>query len=212
MTKNKTLALVALFIGSFTLSACAGTVEGIKEDWGIFNKNVTKKSEDVRDNLRQSDDKASVIIQDKLCPPVQIDPKMANITEFEDPTKTADNMKISQFKLIDSNTLCELDGDYVSMQIDLTFEGTIGPKAKRNDGSKVFFSYPYFVSVNDIEGNELAQEVFAANVSYGKGETNKKIVETIRQRLPLEDNIAPYQIGVGFSLTDEQIQYNTTMK
>lgn len=208
MTKNKTFILIALIICSFTLSACGSTVEGIKEDWSIFNNNVTKKTEDVRDNLRQSEDQASVIIQNKLCPPVQIDPLMANFTEFEDPNKTTDAMKISQFKLIDSSTLCELDGKFVSMQIDLTFEGKIGPKNKRKDGSKVFFSYPYFVSVNDIEGNELAQEVFAASVSYDKGETTKKIVETIRQRLPLEDNIAPYQIEVGFSLTEEQIQYN----
>ncbi len=208
MTKNKTFILIALIICSFTLSACGSTVEGIKEDWSIFNNNVTKKTEDVRDNLRQSEDQASVIIQNKLCPPVQIDPLMANFTEFEDPNKTTDAMKISQFKLIDSSTLCELDGKFVSMQIDLTFEGKIDPKNKRKDGSKVFFSYPYFVSVNDIEGNELAQEVFAASVSYDKGETTKKIVETIRQRLPLEDNIAPYQIEVGFSLTEEQIQYN----
>ena len=134
------------------------------------------------------------------------------MTEFHNPEKTSDNLIVSQFKLVDTNTLCELDGDYVAMQIDLVFEGMIGPEAKRKDGDKVFFSYPYYVAVNDIEGNQLAEEFFAANVSYGQNETKKKVVETIRQRLPLEEGIAPYQIDVGFSLTEEQITYNAAKK
>lgn len=212
MQNKHITALTFIAIATLTISACASTWEGIQEDFTSMSKAVTKTTTNARDSLSQPEETATVIMQDKLCPSVILDPKMASITEFNDPAKTSDDLIISSFKLVDTNTICELDGDFVAMQIDLVFEGTLGPEAKRKSGDKVFFSYPYFVSVIDIEGNQLAEEVFAASVNYNSGETKKKMVETIRQRLPLEKGIAPYQIAVGFSLTEEQIAYNIAPK
>ena len=205
---NRLIALAFIVIASFALSACAETWDGVKRDFGSLSEAVTKTTNNARESLSQPSNSATVIMQDKLCPAVMINPKLASITEFNDPEKNSDNMIVSKFKVVDSNTLCEIDGDYVAMQIDIVFEGSLGPEAKRKSGDKVFFSYPYFVAVFDLEGNQLAEEVFAASVNYDNGEEKKKMVETIRQRLPLEKGIAPYQIGIGFSLTEDQMVYN----
>jgi len=209
MTKHY---FILTFLSVFLLSGCAETWDGIQRDWNVMGKNVSEKTTEARDSLSQPEDKATVILQDKLCPTVIIDPNMHSITEFNDPAKTNDNLIVSKFKITDSNTLCETDGEFVSMQIDLTFEGNIGPAAVRSGNDKVFFSYPYFVEVKDLDGNQLAQEVFAASATYERNETKKKMLETIRQNLPLEKGTAPYQVYVGFSLTDEQIAYNTLNK
>ena len=205
---NRLIALAFIVIASFALSACAETWDGVKRDFGSLSEAVTKTTNNARESLSQPSNSATVIMQDKLCPAVMINPKLASITEFNDPEKNSDNMIVSKFKVVDSNTLCEIDGDYVAMQIDIVFEGSLGPEAKRKSGDKVFFSYPYFVAVFDLEGNQLAEEVFAASVNYDNGEEKKKMVETIRQRLPLEKGNAPYQIGIGFSLTEDQMVYN----
>jgi|GEM_PF-5682738 len=201
-------ALVFIVIATLALAACAETWDGVKRDFGSLSEAVTKTTNNARESLSQPSDSATVIMQDKLCPAVMINPKLASITEFNDPEKNSDDMIVSKFKVVDSNTICEIDGDYVAMQIDIVFEGSLGPEAKRRSGDKVFFSYPYFVAVFDLEGNQLAEEVFAASVNYDNGEEKKKMVETIRQRLPLEKGVAPYQIGIGFSLTEDQMVYN----
>jgi len=201
-------ALVFIVIATLALAACAETWDGVKRDFGSLSEAVTKTTNNARESLSQPSNSATVIMQDKLCPAVMINPKLASITEFNDPEKNSDDMIVSKFKVVDSNTICEIDGDYVAMQIDIVFEGSLGPEAKRRSGDKVFFSYPYFVAVFDLEGNQLAEEVFAASVNYDNGEEKKKMVETIRQRLPLEKGVAPYQIGIGFSLTEDQMVYN----
>jgi len=210
MTHRFSLPLVIASV--FFLTACGETVEGLKKDWGMFSNTVSEKTGEMTAGLKKSETKAPIIMQDKMCPNVIIESSMRRFVEFNDPEKMSNDMIVSEFNLTETDTICETDGEFVSMQIDMVFEGKIGPAANRNKGQKGFFSYPYFIAVSDLEGNILAEEVFAASVTYEKNEAQKKMVETIRQKLPLEDGIAPYQINVGFSLTEEQLQYNMMKK
>ncbi|MEM7618283.1 MAG: hypothetical protein AAF244_02750 [Pseudomonadota bacterium] len=209
MTKKPLLIVFLAMFSLFVLSGCADTWNGVKKDWGVLTDKVSNATSSVQDSLSQPEERATVIMQDKLCPNVSIDPEMSRIVEFNDPAKTSDDQIVSKFKITDTNTICETDGEFVSMQIDLIFEGNVGPAAVRSGNDKVFFSYPYYVEVANAEGEELAKEVFAASATYNRGEEKKKMVETIKQNLPLEKGIAPYQIFVGFSLTEDQLAYNT---
>ena len=58
---------------------------------------------------------------------------------------------------------------------------------------------------------KLAEESFAASVTYEKNQNRIEIVEIIRQNLPLKaDGSAPvYEIHVGFQLTEDQLVQNT---
>ena len=98
------------------------------------------------------------------------------------------------------------------MRIDLNFHGHLGPKARIKPSDRPFFAYPYFVAVSDSIGNELAKEVFAASVSYEVGQDSIKLVETIRQRLPLDTDgqVPAYQVSAGFQLTEDQLSHNST--
>ena len=107
-----------------------------------------------------------------------------------------------------ADVTCAVNGEFLVTDIDLAFAGQLGPKAKRKDGDRPFFSYPYYISVKDLSGIELARETFAANAVYDSQTQKTRLIETVRQRLPLNNKKAPYKISVGFVLTDEQMAYN----
>lgn len=186
------------------VTACSGTFEGIKQDFGNIGSAMSK----TKDNMTQPAENASALIQGELCPPITVNPSMNTLIEYQDATKPSADTMISSFELESTQTTCDMDDTFIAMQIDLNFEGTMGPKAKRNNGDQPFFSYPYFIAVTDMDGNELAREYFAANVTYEKNETEVALVETIRQRLPLINGTVPYNVEVGFQLTDEQMAMN----
>ncbi|MEM8833188.1 MAG: hypothetical protein AAGB32_01485 [Pseudomonadota bacterium] len=198
--------ILPLLVAVFYLGGCAQTFEGLKTDLNKLGNAVSETTS----NMTGRSLPANTIVQGDLCPPVSIPEQMGSLTEFNDPQNTGDDQIVSRFVLKQSNAVCETDGGAVAMQIDLTFYGMLGPKAKRLEGDKPFFSYPYFIAVKDINGNELAREVFAANVGYANDQKNVQVVETIRQRLPLEDGTAPYTVEVGLSLTEDQLVYNAT--
>ena len=166
-------------------------------------------------SLKTKDNKkaeASAIINDGTCPPISVDPQLASMSEFSDMSKPSAKTEVSTIKLVETKSACKVDGEYLEVKIELSFEGKLGPKAKRKAGDRPFFAYPYFIEVTDSEGKELAKEVFAASVTYEAKQENIALVETIKQRLPLNDDgsLPDYQIKIGFQLTQEQLFYNAS--
>lgn len=209
----KTYKIILVALCSLSLNACSGTFEGLKQDFSTFGKTVDDKVS----NLKQSDENteknnATAILSDGTCPPLNVDPQFSKMSEFYDPEKPSKGTEVSTLNLISTKSACEKDGDYLSVQIELAFEGALGPKAKRKSGDRPFFAYPYFVGVTNNDGDELAKELFAASVTYGANQEKIKLVETIRQRLPLNDDgtTPAYQIKIGFQLTEEQLFYNAS--
>jgi hypothetical protein len=198
------LSLMAL--ACLSLPACTQTWEGLKTDMNKFGDSVQQGI----DNMNQPRENATVLQQGTDCPPVAVDPETDSLTEFHDPANTADSQIVSRFAFSGADSNCTMGAETVMMAINLTFDGEMGPKAKRKDGDRPFFSYPYYVKVMDMSDNELAREVFAANVKYDSGQSEATVVETIKQSLPLVDGTAPYKVEVGFALSEEQMAYNET--
>ena len=121
--------------------------------------------------------------------------------------------EVSNLKLTDTASECKVDGEYIDVRLQLSLAGALGPKAKRKDNDRPFFAYPYFVAVTDSTGEELAKELFAASVTYDKNQDQISLVETIRQKLPLNsDGSTPgYRIKIGFQLSEAQLFYNASL-
>ena len=198
------------------LSACSGTFEGLQRDFAGISKSVAGTWDSVSDKANEtfSSNRAN---QTKTgtspCPPIVIDPQLQTATEFYDMEKTSKENEVSRVVIAGTQSRCDRDSEYLTMEIDLEFESTLGPKARIKETDKPFFAYPYFVAVKDSDGNELAKELFAVSATYNTDDERQRMTETIKQRLPLDKNgnVPSYQIHLGFQLTEEQLFYNAAL-
>jgi hypothetical protein len=205
--KLSTLAFIV--ISTFALSACGSTFEGLKEDFGNLSAATSNKMADLRTKNTNS---ALVVSTDSTCPPIIIDPQLDSMAEFEDMEKPNEDSFISRVALTRTQSLCTLTDGALEMRLDMTFSSELGPKARRKKSDRPFFAYPYFISVTDSSGQELAKEIFAASMTYEAGQESVELIETINQNLPLNEDgsIPSYQVHIGFQLTDEQLFYNAS--
>lgn len=205
----KILVIIAL---AFLLPACQ-TFSGIQADLKDLGQTVSTKAQ----SLNRSDDNTntdqSVALDNPLCPSIIVDPQLDTLTEFYDETKTADKYKVSYVHLARASTKCEQGKEYLTLTIDLAFDGSLGPKARRKQGDQPFFAYPYFVSVKDENGQEIVKELFAVSMQYKSDQEQQSVIETIRQQLPYNDNgtLPKYQVHVGLQLTQNQLFYNASL-
>jgi hypothetical protein len=197
-------------VGALSLSACQ-TWDGLKNDWNTLSEATSQK---VATLTAANENRAAVTIagEDTTCPPIMIDPQLDSMTEFSDMEDTKDSNMVSHVALSETKTLCTPTDNTLDMRLDLTFNSELGPKAKAKESDQPFFAYPYFISVTDGDGQELAKEIFAASITYDANQESVELVETINQSLPLnEDGTIPdYQIHIGFQLTEEQLFYNAS--
>jgi hypothetical protein len=204
--KRHVKSFVPLFAAFALLLGGCQTWQGIQQDFGAMTTAIGEKTADVKAAMAEN-------TAAPTCPPVNVDPQLDSASEFIDMENPSEENAVSHINLVRTASECQPDGDFVVMRIDLAFEGRLGPKARRKQGDRPFFAYPYFVVVTDNQGNELARELFAASITYEEDQDAVQLVETIRQRLPLADNgrLPPYQIHIGFQLTEEQLFYNASL-
>jgi len=217
----KTQHIFLIGLATLSLNACQ-TFHGLKQDLSKVGKAVSSGAKSAKESFQSKEtdvavveneaEPAPAVINDGTCPPISVDPQLSTMSEFYNMEKPSAGTEVSSIELTETATDCRVDGEYLEVKIQLTFAGKLGPKAKRKDGDRPFFAYPYFVAVTDDEGAELAKELFAASVTYKKDQEKIGLVETIRQRLPLNDDgsTPPYQIKTGFQLTEEQLFYNAS--
>lgn len=151
------------------------------------------------------------MVEPAACPTVKLVDDLKNVVQFVDMANPAPATEVSRASLDDLKTSCVAKGETLSVQIDLTLGGRLGPKGRQNADDRASFAYPYFVAVTNPKGEILAKEIFAASVAYPPGQNAATQVETITQTVPREkDPEAPstYSILVGFQLSDEQLGYN----
>ena len=196
-------------IAAFSLSACQ-TWKGLQEDFSTLSAATSTKINEIQ--AKQAQKRRQQTLTEGACPAIVIDPQMDSMTEFQDMEKPSDETKISYIALTRAASECAPEGDILNMRLDLTFTGTLGPKARRQEADRPFFAYPYFIAVTDNNGEELAKEIFAASITYETNQNNIALVETIHQNLPLnsDGSLPPYQIHIGFQLTEEQLFYNAS--
>ncbi len=147
------------------------------------------------------------------CPQVAIVDDLKNLTQFETPSAPTPGTKISSITLSNMESTCSLNEKTVAVDLTLTFDGQIGPKATSWKTESHSFAYPYFIAVTTPTGEILSKEVFAATIRYDGDETAITQKENIRQVIPLREKMsaAGYEILIGFQLTDDELNYSRMM-
>lgn len=194
-------------IAALSLSACQ-TWDGLKSDLSALSTATTDKIA----TLQRSDNAQNLALDESTCPPIIIDPQLDSMSEFMDMNETDEKNLISRAFITKTKSQCDITDTTLDMKLELSFKSELGPKAKAKESDQPFFAYPYFISVTDAKGQELAKEIFAASITYETDQSAVELIETINQSLPLdEEGTKPYyQIHIGFQLTDEQLFYNAS--
>lgn len=224
------LNILACTIVLLSLSAC-GTINGAGKDfqnWGNYldrnfgddsstNENQAyQEQSQVQTQEQQASELRSgqpmQLTSSHNCPDIILKPLMSTLVEFENPNQTSDEMKIATAEISRVRSTCQKNTEFMTVSIDLNIDTKLGPKARRNSNDKPFFSFPYFISVTDVNGTELAKEVFGASFSFETNQSQITHNETIEQNLPLnpDGSIDNYYMEIGFELTNEQMNYNNS--
>lgn len=217
----RTLHTSLLALTALSLSAC-GTIEGAGRDfqnWGNYlernfgdegSTNAAPYEEpQTTEEIRSSGQPLS-LQANADCPQINLPPMNSKLVQFEDLSNQTEEQKVATISLTNIHSRCSKGQDVVTVSLDLSMAAELGPKARRNPNDKPYLSFPYYITVSDYQGNELAREVFAATFAFDSSQMNKTMVETIEQNLPLnaQGSLPHYKMEVGFQLTDEQLSYN----
>jgi hypothetical protein len=157
--------------------------------------------------------KSAMLASAADCPQVAIVDDLKNLTQFETPSAPTPGTKISSITLSNMESTCSLNEKTVGVDLTLTFDGLLGPKATNWKTESRSFAYPYFIAVTTPTGDILSKEVFAATIRYDGDEVAISQKEKIRQVIPLRENMsaAGYEILIGFQLTDDELNYSRMM-
>lgn len=197
--------LILLGSSLLTLSACQ-TLDGMRGDMNTLLNTEGEKAQTTEIAAASAESSTA-------CPTVQVMDELKTMIEFSDLANPSEDEEIARLRINDVRSACDVaDGDLI-VQMDITFDGALGPKARIKDTDKPSYAFPYFIAVTGPEGSVLSKEIFAASVSYEAKEDVIRQIETIHQTMPLaEDGTIPaYQILIGFQLSEEQLAYNRAM-
>jgi len=147
------------------------------------------------------------------CPAIQIVEDLRYMHQFENSARPRPDAKISSIALAEAHSNCSHNDRNIALEMNLVFEGQLGPKARIRDTDRPSFSYPYFIAVTAPDGRILAKEVFAATLSYGQNQDNLVQSESMRQIIPLQGSQFDDQFNIvaGFQLSESELAYNRAL-
>lgn len=157
------------------------------------------------------------IINHNQCPDVVISEELSQIHQFSKmPEKgilpNPDLLK-SKTQISLANDVCFYENKTVTLDIELDFNGKIGPKGRLVATDDPLYSYPFFVAILDRFNKIIAKQIFAASMHYTASADEAHYHESIRQIIPVDkpssgDN---YSVVIGFQLSEEQLEYNRAL-
>lgn len=212
-----------------TLSGCEtmnGTMASVKESWNNINWpsfSTAKSTDETGDSLPAGEMAERIDLMDDgsvhtgaenaECPKIEVVRELSMVHQFIEEPSTAPEDRISSIEIKNVRNKCKTNGSNIIVDLDIDFEGHIGPQARSWNTEKPSFAYPYFIAVTTPEGNINAKEVFALTVSYGKGEETIMQTEHLRQLIPADGAVYgnAHALLLGFQLTDRELSYNRAL-
>ena len=161
----------------------------------------------------QTSSQAQFISAPKGCPKVAIFPELSKVSEFTTPTSTSKDDLVSAAYILNVGTRCVYNNDRFLSDIQITFNGELGPKGRQRDADEATFSHPYFFAVVGPNGGISSKKVFALTTTYPANKTRTTSTQTVQEQIVLPDREAgeQYTVYIGFQLSEEQLQYNRDM-
>lgn len=146
------------------------------------------------------------------CPAIEVLPELNVMHQFIDAKSHRAEDRLSTLKMAGFTSQCKRNESNIIVDLDIRFEGTLGPKASAWNTDRPSFAYPYFVAVATPNGNIMAKEVFGVTVSYSQGQTSIIHTEHIHQIIPAMGEMGgESQILMGFQLTEAELAFNRSM-
>ncbi|MBI4030139.1 MAG: hypothetical protein HY370_00525 [Proteobacteria bacterium] len=158
-------------------------------------------------------DDGSVSTENAECPKIEVVHELSMVHQFIEEPSTAPEDRMSSIEIKNVRNKCKTNGNNVIVDLDIDFEGHLGPQARAWNTDKPSFAYPYFIAVTTPEGNINAKEIFALTVSYDKGEESITQTEHLRQLIPADGAVYgnAHALLLGFQLTDRELSYNRAL-
>ncbi len=199
----KPLRYSVLLLSTLAISACQQTWEGIQQDIGTINLPKATSSS-------VSGNTADRFVASGSCPQAEVVGELKSLSEFDNISNPSRNNLISTIEITSVQKSCSVSRGAATIDLQMDFVGTLGPRGRALSSDRPFFSYPFFVAVTSSSGTILAKEVFAASLTYDPGVDTKTYTEKLRQIIPIEagENGGDYRVLVGFQLTPDQLSYN----
>lgn len=143
------------------------------------------------------------------CPRVGVVEDLNSLTQLSDDSGRI-GTEISSARMASVQSQCAINDKNVIVDMDIMFEGRMGPKGRVKLDDQPSFSYPYFIAITTPSGSITAKEVFTATVAYESGQDTMNHAEQLRQVIPLtgEYNPSDFEILVGFQLSPAELAYN----
>jgi hypothetical protein len=137
-------------------------------------------------------------------------PRVGVVDDLNSITQLADGSALSSARMASIQSQCAINDTNVIVDMDIMFDGRMGPKGRAKPDDKPSFSYPYFIAITTPQGEITAKEVFTATVVYDAGQDVMEHAEQLRQVIPLtgEYNPRDFEVLVGFQLSPEELAYN----
>jgi hypothetical protein len=155
---------------------------------------------------------ASEIILSKSenCPDVSVVEELGTLHQFSRTDSTRGSDRMSAIQISDVVSGCRYTDNNIVVEMNMRFEGQIGPKGRVLSSDEPRFSYPFFVAIASPEGEIMAKDIFGASVFYEAGQNTTIHTENIRQIIPMEGQElgSRYSVLIGFQLTETQLAYN----
>ena len=143
------------------------------------------------------------------CPRVGVVEDLNSLTQLSDDSGRL-GTEVSSARMASVQSQCAINDKNVIVDMDIMFEGRMGPKGRVKPDDQPSFAYPYFIAITTPSGSITAKEVFTATVAYDAGQDTMNHAEQIRQVIPLtgEYNPSDFEILVGFQLSPAELAYN----
>lgn len=186
---------------TLALPACEA-LEGVKQDFDALNLSSPAQQ-----------GRSEKLLSLGACPHVDIVEELSSLHDFGNQTNAQDHNLISTVQMRESSNSCFYEKKSVTIDLELAFDGALGPRGRLKDSDKPSLSYPFFVAITDGGGTILAKEIFSVSLVYGPEQNTQTAIEKLRQIIPVpsKQKGASYKILTGFQLSQDQLAYNRTM-
>lgn len=143
------------------------------------------------------------------CPEIRFLDSLTFIHHFQDPANPKPSEEISAARMTAMDYECNIVNGDLAIDLFISFDGLLGPKARVHKTDKPSFSYPYFVAISKMDGTLLSKEILAVGLRYDSQGDTQSTTESIRQVIPAASrNDGPYRVMVGFQLSDDELAFN----
>ncbi|MCB1563038.1 MAG: hypothetical protein KDJ75_05625 [Alphaproteobacteria bacterium] len=193
------LALAACV--TLVMPACE-TLEGVKQDFTALNLSSSAQQ-----------GRSEKLLSLGACPHIEIVEELGTLHDFGNQTGAQESDLISTVQIRESSNSCFYENKSVTIDLELAFDGALGPRGRLKDSDKPSLSYPFFVAITDGGGTILAKEIFSVSLVYGAEQNSQTATEKLRQIIPVpsKQKGASYKILTGFQLSQDQLAYNRAM-